>query len=64
MHYRFKEGKYVRMGEVLLAINVHARIGVRLDANFAEEEAENVRRLVMIAFGRLNIPDAEPNVGH
>ncbi len=64
MHYRFKEGKYVRMGEVLLAINVHARIGVRLDANFAEEEAENIRRLVMIAFGRMTIPDAEPNVGH
>ena len=61
MHYRFKEGKYIRQGEVLLAVHAGAHLGVRLDASFADEEADNVRRLMMIAFGRMVIPDQAPS---
>lgn len=63
MRYQFREGKYLRQHEILIALNPQARIAVRLDAGFAEEEQFNVHQILISTFDRLVIPNVTPAAG-
>ncbi len=60
MRYQFREGKYLRQHEVLLALNPQAGVAVRLDAGFANEEQAMVHQVLVSTFDRLVIPSKPP----
>ena len=60
MRYQFREGKYLRQHEILIALNPQARIAVRLDAGFGDEEQYNVHQILVSTFDRLVIPNIAP----
>ena len=58
--FTFREGRYLRHHEMLLAFNPQARVAVRLDASFAEEELPQVHTTLLATFDRLVIPNMRP----
>jgi hypothetical protein len=58
--FTFREGRYLRHHEMLLAYNPQARVAVRLDASFAEEESSQVHTTLLSTFDRLVIPNIRP----
>ncbi len=60
MKFTFREGRYVRQHEVILALNPVAHTAVRLDAGFAEDEAAQVHQILISTFDRLIIPGQAP----
>jgi hypothetical protein len=60
MRFTFREYRYMRHHEMLLAFNPRARVAVRLDASFAEEELSQVHATLLSTFDRLVIPNLRP----
>ena len=61
MRYQFRDGKYLRQHEMLMALNPQAHIAVRLDAGYADEDQQLVHQVLISAFDRLVIPNLAPN---
>ena len=61
LRFTFRDGRYVRSHETILAFNTQAHAAVRLDAGFADEEAATVHAAVLSTFDRLVIPNTRPN---
>lgn len=60
LRYRYKEGRSIRLAEILLASNPTAGQAVRLDAAYVEEEQERIRAMVVATFDRVVIPEVAP----
>ena len=60
LRYRFKEGRSLRLAEILLVSNPTIGQAVRLDAAYVEEEQERIRGAVMMTFDRIVIPEVVP----
>jgi hypothetical protein len=58
LKYSFHEGRYVRLAELLLAYNKTSKVGVRIEAGAAENEAEAVHKQLQAVFAKLDIPNA------
>lgn len=58
--FTFHEGRYVRQHELILALNPTARVAVRLDAGFADEEQAAIHQVLLSTFDRLVIPNQRP----
>lgn len=61
IRFSFREGRYVRQHELILALNPTARAAVRLDAGYAEDEQVQVHQILLSTFDRLVIPNERPN---
>ncbi len=59
--FTFREGRYVRQHELILALNSAARVAVRLDAGFADEEQAAIHQVLLSTFDRLVIPNQRPS---
>lgn len=61
MRFTFREGRYLRLHETILAFNSQARTAVRLDSAYSDEEAQSVHTALLSTFDRLVIPSVRPN---
>jgi hypothetical protein len=60
LRWRYREGQFFRLHEMIVALNPAARIAVRLDAGFAEDEAAQVHPVLVSTYDRLVIPSKAP----
>jgi hypothetical protein len=58
LRYSYREGRYVRMAEMIVAQNPVSKTSVRIDAGATENEAANVGKQVIATFAKLVIPNA------
>ena len=59
--FTFREGRYLRQHELILALNPTARVAVRLDAGFADDEQAAIHQVLLSTFDRLVIPNQAPS---
>lgn len=60
IRFTFREGRYARQHELILALNPAAHAAVRLDAGFADDEQAQVHQILLSTFDRLVIPNQRP----
>ena len=60
IRFTFREGRYARQHELILALNPAARVAVRLDAGFADDEQVAIHQVLLSTFDRLVIPNQRP----
>ena len=58
LRYSYREGRYVRVAELIVAQNPVSKTSVRIDAGATENEAANVGKQVTATFSKLVIPNA------
>ncbi len=58
--FSFREGRYLRQHELILALNPTAQVAVRLDAGFADDEQAIIHQVLLSTFDRLVIPNQGP----
>jgi len=58
LRYTYREGRYLRMAALIVAVNPAANAALRLDANGADTEAEAVNKQLTTLFEQVIIPDA------
>jgi|GEM_PF-3077142 hypothetical protein len=63
MRYSFHEGRYVRLSELILALNTAAKVAVRFEASAAENEQEAVHKQMQTVFSKFIIPNAADAAG-
>ena len=63
IRFTFREGRYQRQHELVLALNPAARVAVRLDAGYADDEQIAIHQVLMSTFDRLVIPNQRPQAG-
>jgi hypothetical protein len=61
LRWQYKEGNFVRLRETILALNPTAKIAVRLDSAYAEDEQTQVHQILISTFDRLVIPNQAPS---
>jgi len=60
IRFTFREGRYARQHELIMALNPAARVAVRLDAGFADDEQVALHQVLLSTFDRLVIPNQRP----
>lgn len=60
IRFTFREGRYARQHELILALNPAAHVAVRLDAGFADDEQGAIHKVLLSTFDRLVIPNQRP----
>ena len=58
MRYSYREGRYLRVAAMILAINPASTAALRLDANGADTEGETVIKQLTAQFAQISIPAA------
>ncbi len=58
LRYSYREGRYLRLAALIVAINPAGNSALRLDANGADTEADAVLKQLTSLFGQIVIPDA------
>jgi hypothetical protein len=58
LRYSYREGRYLRMAALIVAVNPAGNSALRLDANGADTEAEAVTKQLNELFAQVIIPDA------
>ena len=58
LRYSYREGRYLRMAALIIAVNPAANAALRLDANGADTEAEAVLKQLNGLFAQVIVPDA------
>jgi hypothetical protein len=58
LKYSYREGRYLRMAALIVAVNPAANAALRLDANGADTESEAVLKQLTTLFEQVIIPDA------
>jgi hypothetical protein len=58
LRYSYREGRYLRMAALIVAVNPAGNSALRLDANGADTEAEVVTKQLNDLFAQVIIPDA------
>ncbi len=60
LRWRYREGQFFRLHEMIVALNPAAKIAVRLDAGMAEDEVAQVHPILVSTYDRLVIPSRAP----
>jgi hypothetical protein len=58
LKYSYREGRYLRIAALIVAVNPNGNSALRLDANGADTEAEAVLKQLTTLFDQVIIPDA------
>ena len=58
MRYSYREGRYLRVAAMILAINPASTAALRLDANGADTEGDTVLKQLTAQFAQISIPAA------